>query len=553
MENNRKLTFVNPATGEQFGQLDMSTPEEVQEAVREMRSAYKTWRDMPVNERVRILRRFQSLLIDEADEITRTLNCDCGKSRQDALIEVFMTVDMLSAYLKHAEEWLAPRPVSSGLYFFKRCYVEPRPHGVVAIIAPWNYPFALSMPPVLAALLAGNTVVLKPSEVTAATGLMMERLLKRVPELSPFVRVVHGDGSVGAALVKAPPDYIFVTGSTPTGRKIAQAAAENLVPVACELGGKDAVIVLEDADLKAAAKWSVWGAFFNAGQTCMAVERVYVVEPAYDEFVRLCVEETNKLEMGYDNDRESPYYLGPITDPRQMDTIERHMADAMDRGAKVLTGGRRKGMFYEPTVLVNIDHDMDIMRDETFGPILPIMQVRDEADAIRQANDSNFGLGASIWSRDIRRAQRVARRVDASSVLINDAIAQFAIPMLPFGGIKHSGTGRTHGKEGLMQFTLPYAYAVGNPPMPFDLTVVARKPGMYRALSAIMHIMFGTSPQQKLRPVLQELERSSPQVKQRAAEAARKSAQTSAPVMAAAGVLGLAAGLAGLAIARRRK
>jgi acyl-CoA reductase-like NAD-dependent aldehyde dehydrogenase len=460
------------------------------------------WGQKPVHERVRILRKFQALLVDSIDEITAVLNQDCGKSRQDALAELFVTLDMLHSYNKHAPEWLSRQKVSSGLYIFKQCYVEPRPYGVVAVIAPWNYPFALTIPPLLAALIAGNTVVLKPSEVTAATGVLIEQLLKRAPELAPFVRVLHGDGSVGAALVKAAPDYIFVTGSTPTGRKVVQAAAENLIPVACELGGKDALIVLDDADLRAAAHWCVWGAFFNAGQTCMAVERVYVMESVYDEFVRLCVEETKKITMGYSTDLAGAYYVGPVTDPRQIKTIERHTEDALAKGARILAGGRRDGMFFEPTVMVDVDHTMLLMRDETFGPILPIMKTQSEAEAIRLANDCYLGLGASVWSRDLKHAQRVAHQIEAASVVINDTIAQFAVPLLPFGGIKQSGSGRTHGREGLMQFTRPYSYVVGQPPIAWDVATIGRQPGHYGFLSAIAHLVFGVTPQQRIRPVI---------------------------------------------------
>lgn len=506
----KTFAFVNPATGETFGQVEMTSPLDVQNTMSEMRRAAHVWGNKPVKERVRILRQFQSLLIDAADEITAVLNQDCGKSRQDALIEVFMVVDMLSEYLKHAPRWLAPYGVSSGLYFFKRSYVVPRPYGVVAVIAPWNYPFDLSMAPTLAALVAGNTVILKPSEVTAATGVLMEKLFLRLPELAPFVRVLHGDGSVGAPLVQAAPDYIFVTGSTPTGRKILSSAAEQLTPVALELGGKDAVIVLEDANLREAAFWTVWGANFNAGQTCMAVERAYVMESAYDEFVRYAVEFTRQLKMGYSTDRVSPYYLGPVTDPRQIKIIEQHMDDAIAKGAQVLAGGKRSNMFYEPTVLVNVDHTMLVMREETFGPILPIVKVKNEQEAIALANDSHFGLGASVWSRDIKRATALAHRLEAASILINDTIAQFAMPMVPFGGIKASGYGRTHGKEGLMQFTRPYAYVTGQPPLPFDLTVIARRPGNYRLLSTVMHLVFGTSLSQKLRTLPEWFSRSNP-------------------------------------------
>ncbi len=496
--NPETLVFTNPADGTTFGEVVMTTPEDVQKAVDDMRSAFPAWSAKPVKERIRILRKFQGLMIDNSDEITRVINQDCGKSRQDALIELFVSVDMLAQYSWQAPKWLRKRPVSSGLYLMKKAFIEYRPYGVAAIISPWNYPFTLAIPPMMAALLAGNTVVLKPSEVTAATGVLIEKLLMQVPELAPYVRVVHGDGKVGAALTQARPDFIFLTGSTGTGRKIMQAASETLTPIALELGGKDAMIVLDDADLNAAARWGVWGAFFNTGQTCMAVERVYVAASRYDEFVKLALENTAQFKSGYSTDLNTNYSMGPVTDPRQVKIIDRHLDDALARGAKKLTGGKEQGGFYSPIVLVDVDHSMLLMQEETFGPILPIMKVEDEQEAIRLANDSVFGLGASIWSQSVPHATRVAEQVQAASVIVNDCIAQFGIPMLPFGGVKDSGFGRTHGREGLMQFTRPYSYAVGKPPFKWDIATVLRENNHYELAAGLIGVVFGTSFKQRM-------------------------------------------------------
>jgi len=501
------LPFINPATGERFGQVLMATPDETRAAVSEMRQASRDWGQRPVAERVRVLRQLQAVLIDSRDEISSTITQDTGKPRQDALIEIFVTVDMLNDDCNNAARWLRRERVSSGLYLFKRVYVEPRPYGVVGIISPWNYPVALCLPPMLAALVAGNTVVLKPSEVTAATGVLIERLIQRVPELRPFVRVVHGDGAIGAALVSAPPDYIFLTGSTATGKKVMRAAAEHVTPLTCELGGKDAMLVLDDADLAAAAAWGAWGAHFNAGQTCMAVERVYVQEPVYEAFVAEAVAATEALKLGYSLGTDASNQVGPITFPHQMEVIEAHMADALAKGARVLAGGQRHGSFYEPTVLVDVTHDMLVMKEETFGPIMPIMRAADEAEAIRLANDSPFGLSASVWSRDLERAGRVAQQLQAGSVIVNDTIAHFGVPQSPFGGMKESGFGRTHGKAGVLQFTQSYGYAVGAPPQPLDVATILRQPGHYRLGSAILRLAFGVTPRQRLEPVVEELNR----------------------------------------------
>jgi acyl-CoA reductase-like NAD-dependent aldehyde dehydrogenase len=376
---------------------------------------------------------------------------------------------------------------------------------MVGVISPWNYPFDLSISPIVGALLAGNTVVLKPSEVTAATGLFIEKLFKRLPELEPYVRVIHGDGSVGAAFVQSKPDYIFVTGSTATGRIVSQSASANLTPVACELGGKDAMLVLEDADLPSAARWGVWGAFFNAGQTCMGIERVYVHEQVYDKFLSLVLEETQRVSMGYSPDLRSKFYMGPISDPRQLGVIKLHLDDACEKEARILTGGSVDGNFINPTVLVDVNHDMRLMHEETFGPLMPIVKVRNDEEAIRLANDSEFGLGASVWSRDIQHAWRIAQQLEAASIIVNDTLVQFAIPMLPFGGIKNSGYGRVHGKEGVLQFTRSISYAVGNAPLSFDIGTIMRSPGKYNLAKAIMGVARGVSLKQRMKAVAEAI------------------------------------------------
>jgi acyl-CoA reductase-like NAD-dependent aldehyde dehydrogenase len=505
MTHRNHLSFVNPATGEQFGSLPMSTEEEVRRAVHEMRQNAAIWQRKSPAERARILKKFQQILVDHAGEITHITNLDTGKSRQDALSELFLVVDKLNAYRRHAPGWLKPYRVPPGIYIFKKYHVERRPYGVVAIIGPWNLPLDLAIPPVYTALLAGNTVVLKPSEVTPAVGQLIERLFQSVPELSPFVRVVHGDGAVGAALVAARPDFVFLTGSTGTGRKVAEATAKNMTPFISELGGKDPMIVLDDADVQQAAHWGVWGAFFHSGQTCVSVERVYAVAAVYDAFVVAVVEETRRLRQGYSPDKQNPNDIGPLTFERQVGIIESHLEDALDKGARILVGGKRDGLFLEPTVVVDVDHSMLLMRDETFGPIMPIMKVRDEEEAIRLANDSYYGLSASVWSSDLERARRVAERLDVGSVVVNDTIAHYAVSMLPFGGVKQSGSARTHGKQDVLQFTQTKAYGIGGAPIFLDVAAKLRQPDNYRLMNVLLHLLFGTSLAQRLRPVAEEL------------------------------------------------
>ncbi|MEZ4512739.1 MAG: aldehyde dehydrogenase family protein [Chloroflexota bacterium] len=502
------IVCINPGTGEQFAEVTMATAAQVAEARQEMAAAAQVWGHKSVAERVWIVRQLQALILAEMDELTAVINQDGGKSRQDALNELFVTVDSMNQYCHHAAKWLRPRRVSPGLQIFKRGWVERRPYGVVAVISPWNYPFILTMQPVVTALLAGNTVVVKPSEVTAATGVAMEKLFQRVPELAPFVRFVHGDGRVGAALVATRPDLIYVTGSVRTGRLITQAAAETLTPVITELGSKDPMIVLDDADLAAAARWGVWGAFYNAGQTCVAVERVYVLAAVYDQFVQAVLAEVARMKVGYSPDIDNRFDMGPLTFARQGEIVEAHLADAVAKGAKIMAGGGRNGYFMEPTVVVDVDHTMLLMQDETFGPILPIMKVADISEAVRLANDSYLGLGASVWGQDVARAERVAQRLETGSVNINDTVVHFAIPHLPFGGVKQSGNGRSHGEADLLQFTQTVSYAVGKPPLPFDIATMLRSPGNYHKSAAIMKLAFGTTPQQRLEPVAEFLQKN---------------------------------------------
>ena len=499
MDRVENLRCINPATGAQFDAVPMSTREDVARAHEEMRQSLDVWRGKSPRERARILKGLQEVLVEQADEITRIVNQDTGKSRQDALAELFLVLDKLKTYRKLAPRWLSPRGVPRGIYLFKKYYTMRRPFGVAAIIGPWNYPLDLTIPPVYAALLAGNTVILKPSEVTPAVGALIERIFQSVPGLAPFVRVLHGDGSVGAALVASRPDVVFLTGSVETGRKVAQATAANMTPFISELGGKDPMIVLDDANIKAAAHWGVWGAFVHAGQACVAVERVYVAQAVYEPFLAEVLAEAQQVRLGYSPEMQNSHDLGPLTFRRQADIVADHLQDALAKGARIVLGGECEGLFMEPTVVVDVDHGMRLMREETFGPVMPIMKVRDEAEAIRLANDSTYGLSASVWGEDIRRAERVAQALEVGSVVINDTLAHYAVPQLPFGGVKQSGTARTHGRQDVLQFTQVHAYAVGGVPIALDVAARLRRPNKYHLMRAIIHALFGVTWRQRLR------------------------------------------------------
>jgi acyl-CoA reductase-like NAD-dependent aldehyde dehydrogenase len=446
------LELTNPATGEVRGVLAEYTEAEVQAAMAKAREAFVRWGQTSLAERLAYVRKLRLYLADHADELAKEIAFDTGKVFMDALAaDVYTTVDAIRYFEKNAGKILAPQRRKSGPVFIgKKVYVTYRPIGAVAVISPWNYPFQLSMIPAISALVSGNTVLLKPSEVTPLTGLLMERAFRAAELPDGVVQVLHGGRETGQALVAAKPDTIFFTGSVPTGKKIAAAAAEHLIPVVLELGGKDPMIVLDDADLELAAEAAVWGGFTNCGQVCMSVERVYVHEQVYDRFERLVAEKTAAIRQGSGETDD----VGSMTFARQREIVRDHLEDAQEKGARVLTGGQidPHSMFVPPTVLVDADHRMKIVMEETFGPVLPIMRVRSDEEAVRLANDSAYGLNASVWSGDPARARRIASRLVTGNVCINDVIVNVAIPDLPFGGVKDSGIGRYHGPEGLRAF-----------------------------------------------------------------------------------------------------
>jgi acyl-CoA reductase-like NAD-dependent aldehyde dehydrogenase len=450
----RQVSSVNPATGEVLRELECANESEVRAMVARARAAQAAWAAIGVRKRIAVLREFQHKLQAKKSVIAEAITREAGKPVAEALTtEVLVVLDAARFLIDNSYRLLSDEPVPHGNLAtkLKSGRLVREPYGVVGIISPWNYPFSIPATEALAALVAGNAVVLKPSEFTSLVALELESLLHSAGVPRHVFQVMVGDGATGAALIHSEIDKIVFTGSVATGKRIAAVAAERLLPVLLELGGKDPMLVLEDADLDVASSAAVWAAFVNAGQTCLSVERCYVHRSLYEEFLRACAEKTKKLRVGHGFDGDTD--VGPMIHERQLRIVEAHVEDAVARGARVLAGGSRLGElgknFYEPTLLSGVTHDMRIMREETFGPVLPVMAFDSDEEAVRLANDSEYGLAASVWTRDRARGERVARCIQAGTVMVNDVVSCFGISEAPHGGVKSSGVGRAHGRFGL--------------------------------------------------------------------------------------------------------
>jgi acyl-CoA reductase-like NAD-dependent aldehyde dehydrogenase len=450
----RKVVSTNPATGELLKELDCASDLEVQAAVSQARSAQPSWEALSTGKRNAILRKFQRLLQQHKSEVATLITREAGKPYVEALLtEVMVVLDATRFLIENAQSFLREHPVPHGSLAMKAKSgrILREPHGVIAIVSPWNYPFSIPAVETLAALVTGNAVVLKPSEFTSLVALKLESLLHAAGVPKAIFQVIVGDGATGAALLSSEIDKIIFTGSVPTGKRIAQAAAARLLPVVLELGGKDPMLVLDDADVDVASSAAVWGAFVNAGQACLSVERCFVHQSLYAPFLDACVAKTKQLHVG--NGLETETDVGPMIHERQLQIVEAQVQEAKVQGARVLVGGSRLpelgANFYAPTVLADVTDDMRIMREETFGPVLSVAPFTSDAQAIGLANDSEFGLAASVWTRDRKRGEAIARRITAGTVMVNDTISCFGISEAPHGGVKSSGIGRAHGRFGL--------------------------------------------------------------------------------------------------------
>lgn len=455
-----EIVSYNPATGAEVGRVPVASADDVTAAVGRAKVAFQSWKQTTFAERARIVMKAREVILADIDGIAHLISQESGKPFGEAIaMELSPVLDLMQYFARNTEKLLRPAKRGIGLYALlgRSSRIVYHPLGVVGIIPAWNYPFSIPLGEAVMSLMAGNTVVIKPSDLTPFVGLKIGEIFEKAGFPENAVQIVTGGGPTGAALVEAAPDKIMFTGSVATGKKIAAAAAKNLTSVVLELGGKDPMIVFADANLELAAGAAVWGAFCNSGQSCSSVERLYVQEGAAEELTRKIVQKT--LELKQDTGDKETTSVGAMSSERQIKIVEDHVEDFRASGAKIEIGGQRnptlEGLFYEPTVITNANNDMLGMRDETFGPTLPIATFSTEAEAIRLANDSEFGLTASVWTRDLAKGKRVAEKIEAGSVCVNEVLYTHGIGQTPWGGFKNSGRGRTHGREGLMELVQP--------------------------------------------------------------------------------------------------
>ena len=489
------ITVENPATGEVIRTVDLVAPDDVAEVVERGRAAQPAWAALGFDGRAAVLRRAQKWVTDNAERLIATIVSETGKTYEDAQnAEVAYVAAAFGFWAKRAPRYLADEKVRSvsPTVAGRRLVVRYEPLGVIGVIGPWNYPLTNSVGDCIPALAAGNAVVLKPSEHTPLTSLLLAEALRACALPEDVFQVVPGRGDTGAALVEEV-DMVMFTGSTATGRKVAEGAARRLIPVSLELGGKDPMIVLADADLERAANAAAYASMQNAGQTCVSIERAYVEAPVYDAFVDKVSAKVRALRQGAP-DGPGTVEVGAMTFPAQLEVVERHVDAARAAGARAVVGGHAgtgPGRYYEPTVLVDVDHSMAAMTEETFGPTLPIMRVADAEEAIRLANDSDYGLAGSVWTRDVTRGEQVARRVQSGAVCVNDAQVNYFALELPMGGWKDSGLGSRHGAAGIRKYCRQQSLLVTRLAPKRDLHQFPYRARRTRLLGRLVKLLYG--------------------------------------------------------------
>ena len=485
-QRTERLSSYNPATGEVVGTVPIHTQEDVDAAVARARIAAHTWSALSFEARHEELGAFRRALAGAAEELATIIHKENGKPELEAYVEVMMALAHVQHAAGRAEKAMETRKVSSGMLANFRASISYHPLGVIGVIGPWNYPIFTPMGSIAYALAAGNAVVFKPSELTPLVALKLEEIARKTFALPDLLQVVTGAGATGAALARSGVDKVAFTGSAATGKRVMIAAAERLTPVLLELGGKDPMIVGEDADLEKAAEACVYGALTNAGQACISIERVYVAGAVHDKFVEEVIKQVRDLRVGGDDG-----HLGAMTSPAQVAIVKDHLEDAIAKGAKVHTGGPDaiSGNFIQPTVLTNVDHKMKVMTEETFGPVIPIAKVSSMEEAVKLANDSRYGLGSSVFGG--KSVRSIAAKLRAGMTSINSVMAFSGIPTLPFGGIGDSGFGRIHGDEGIREFTRVKSTAEQLISIPLNMMTFRQPKDMAKRLRGMIKQLYG--------------------------------------------------------------
>ena len=450
------IPSIDPATGRVCATYPRTPSLDVPRLLSKAREVQAQWAKIPIEQRCARIGVLKEKILEARDSLTDAVVRESGKPRVEAkFADVFVSLDSAEYFAKYGPELLRPErvPHHSTAAKLKSGTLLYEPLGVLAIISSWNYPLAIPVSQIIAAVAAGNAVLCKTSDFTPECGALIDKLFRDAGFPEGLVTILQGSGDVGQALIGAHPDKVFFTGSVFTGRHVAAACARELIPSVLELGGKDAMVVLGDADLEVTSSAAVWGSFTNCGQVCLSMERVFVESSVRDKFLEACVNKTQKLRLGPGSDPQTD--LGPLIRPQHVQRMNDVIADAVQRGARILCGGKPRPdlgpNFFEPTVLVGVDSSMQLFRDETFGPILAVQVVANEDEAVRLANDTPFALAASVWTADAERGKRLARRLRAGTVMVNDALCGFAIAEAPHGGTGASGWGRTHGTAGLLE------------------------------------------------------------------------------------------------------
>lgn len=465
-DGRRRLAMTNPATMAALPELVCASEADVNQAVALARKAFPSWANTSIAERVRLMRNLREIILTEQDRIIQTVIEETGKPLQDAIVfEVYAVCEFISYWCKQADKTLKDETIRApGLMgLMKKIHIIQKPLGVIGVITPWNGPFVLTANPGVQAMLAGNTVVIKGSEVTPRSAKLFEELCLKAGIPAGVCQVIDGDGETGSYLTRAAVDKISFTGSVVTGKRIAAVCAERLLPYTLELGGKDAMIVLNDANLDDAVHGAVWGGCVNTGHFCCGIERIYVQAGIYDEFVKRATAMVKAIRQGGHHKENED--LGAVFWDRQMTIIENHVEDARRRGATIVAGGRRNpdlsGLYYEATLITDLDESFDVVAEETFGPVLPIMKFDTVDEAIARANDSKYGLHGSVWTKDVKKGVEIARKIHTGSMAVNDIGMMYGVASAPFGGVKESGVGSVNGRLGLRGYTQTMPILVG--------------------------------------------------------------------------------------------